>query len=96
MVENTTGVTTDSGEDSGGLSTTQLGLIIAFAIVAWVVMVVVGLYCWCSSDKKKSKKSTRGTRTGRRENSDEEKIIGKRKKGKSNHLQLIYPFDNQF
>ena len=89
MDENTTIATNDSGEDSGGLSTTQLGLIIAFAIIAWIIMVAVGLYCWCGSDKKKSKKSTRVTKTGRRENSDEEKIIGTPKKGKSNCLNLI-------
>ena len=86
---NTNETTTDAGEDSGGLSTTQLGLIIAAVIVAWIVMVFVGLYCWCSSDKKKSKKSTSGTRTGKRENSDEEKIIGNPKKGKSNYLKII-------
>ena len=85
MVENTTEATTDAGEDSGGLSTTQLGLIIAGVIVAWIIMVIVGLYCWCSSDKKKAKSKSKTT-TGRRENSDEEKIIGKPRKGKSNHL----------
>lgn len=70
---NGTGVNDSGDEGSSGLDTTVLALIIAFAVLAWIVMVIVGIYCCCKSKKKPSASSAGA---GRRERSDEERIIG--------------------
>ena len=94
MSDNTTQTNDTGEEDSGGLNTVQIGAIAAGAIAAWIIMVVIGCYCWCSSSKKKAQKSKSTLKSGKKQNSDEEAIIGVPKKGKSNcSLYLIYlPF----
>ena len=74
---------TDTSDSSGssGLGTTEIALIIAGIIFVWFIMVICAIYCWCKT-KGKPKKKNKGTK---KENSDQEKIIGKPKKsqGKS-------------